>query len=57
MNGTEKFNKIIHKYPHPHTFITERPFLTRRRFFQAVGTAEQSEERDLRAADRSALAH
>jgi hypothetical protein len=37
MNGTEKFNKIIHKYPHPHTFITERPFLTRRRFFQAVG--------------------
>ncbi|HUQ95125.1 MAG TPA: DUF1501 domain-containing protein [Bryobacteraceae bacterium] len=37
MKGPDKFNQFLEKFPHRHKFITERPFFTRRRFFQALG--------------------
>ena len=37
MNGQEKFDKFIEKYPQPHMHCTRRPHLSRRRFFQIAG--------------------
>jgi hypothetical protein len=38
MNGQEKFDKLIRKYPHPVASFSARPHLTRRRFFNLAGT-------------------
>lgn len=37
MKGQDKFNRFVEKHPHFHKFITEKPFPTRRKFFQALG--------------------
>ena len=38
MNASEKFNRFIERYPHPHApNFFERPHWTRRRFFEVVG--------------------
>src|SRR5438876_6255421 len=37
MNGQEKFNKLIARFPHDHTFFYNRPHWTRRSFFQVLG--------------------
>jgi hypothetical protein len=37
MNGQEKFDKFIEKYPTPHQHFTRRPHLTRRKFFEVAG--------------------
>jgi hypothetical protein len=37
MNGQEKFDKFIEKYPTPHQHFTRRPHLTRRKFFEIAG--------------------
>src|ERR1019366_8468542 len=37
MNGQDKFDKLIEKYPHPHQHFTRRPHLTRRKFFEIAG--------------------
>jgi hypothetical protein len=38
MNGQEKFDKLIRKYPHPVASFSARPHLTRRHFFNLAGT-------------------
>jgi hypothetical protein len=35
--GQDKFQKIIEKYPHPYRTFSNRPFFTRRKFFEVVG--------------------
>ncbi|MDQ2899393.1 MAG: DUF1501 domain-containing protein [Acidobacteriota bacterium] len=37
MDGQEKFNKLVAKYPPPRQLFFERPHLSRRRFFEVVG--------------------
>src|ERR1035438_4899385 len=37
MNGQDKFDKLIEKYPTPHQHFTRRPHLTRRKFFEVAG--------------------
>ena len=37
MDGQEKFNKLLAKYPPPNQLFFERPHLSRRRFFEIVG--------------------
>jgi len=37
MNGQEKFDKFVEKYPTPHMHFTRRPHLTRRKFFEIAG--------------------
>ncbi|MBI3681439.1 MAG: DUF1501 domain-containing protein [Acidobacteria bacterium] len=37
MTGQEKFDRFLKKHPHPHKFFSERPFYTRRTFFEALG--------------------
>lgn len=37
MKGQDKFNRFLEKHPHDHTFLTERPFLSRRTFFEVLG--------------------
>ncbi len=37
MNGQEKFDKFIEKYPTPHQHFTRRPNLSRRKFFEIAG--------------------
>jgi hypothetical protein len=38
MNEQEKFDKLFQKYPHPVKSFYARPHITRRRFFNIVGT-------------------
>jgi hypothetical protein len=38
MNGQERFDKVIRKFPHPVASFSERPHLTRRRFISLAGT-------------------
>ena len=38
MNEQEKFEKQFRKYPHPVATFSQRPHLTRRRFFNIAGT-------------------
>src|SRR5271165_6168048 len=38
MNGQDRFDKLIRKYPHPVASFSARPHLTRRRFFNLAGT-------------------
>jgi hypothetical protein len=37
MNGQDKFNRFVEKYPHSHTPFYRRPHATRRQFFQLLG--------------------
>jgi len=37
MDGQEKFEQFLKKYPHPHKPFFERPHFTRRRFFEIAG--------------------
>ncbi|MBL8229016.1 MAG: DUF1501 domain-containing protein [Bryobacterales bacterium] len=37
MKGQEKFDRFVAKYPHSHKFFFDRPFLTRRTFFNVLG--------------------
>lgn len=37
MNGQNKFDKFVEKYPHPHRNFFERPHLSRRSFFSLAG--------------------
>jgi hypothetical protein len=37
MNGQEKFEKLLRKYPHPVKAFSEKPHLTRRRFLNLAG--------------------
>lgn len=37
MKGQEKFDKFVNRYPHSHQFFFDRPFLTRRSFFNMLG--------------------
>src|SRR5438270_5826231 len=37
MYGQDKFQKFIEQYPHPHRTFSNRPFFTRRKFFDLVG--------------------
>jgi hypothetical protein len=37
MKGQEKFDKFVKKHPHSHDFFFERPFFSRRSFFQVLG--------------------
>ena len=37
MNGQDKFNRFVEKYPHNHTPFYRRPHATRRQFFQLLG--------------------
>jgi Protein of unknown function (DUF1501) len=37
MNGQDKFNRFVDKYPHDHTPFYRRPHATRRQFFQLLG--------------------
>ena len=37
MDGQEKFEQFLKKYPHPHKAFFERPHFTRRRFFEILG--------------------
>src|SRR6266481_8389323 len=37
MNGQDKFNRFVEKYPHDHTPFYRRPHATRRQFFQLLG--------------------
>ena len=38
MKGKEKFQKFVSKHPHVHAFPATRPRVTRRRFFELLGT-------------------
>jgi hypothetical protein len=38
MNSQEKFDRFLKRYPHPHKAFFERPHVTRRRFFEILGT-------------------
>src|SRR5947208_12789529 len=38
MNGQERFDKAIRRFPHPVASFSERPHLTRRRFMNLAGT-------------------
>lgn len=38
MDGQEKFDKLVSKYPHPHQAFFARPHISRRSFFELVGT-------------------
>jgi uncharacterized protein DUF1501 len=38
MNEHEKFERFLKRYPHPHPWFCDRPHLTRRRFFQIMGS-------------------
>ncbi len=37
MNGQNKFDKFVEKYPQPHRNFFERPHLSRRNFFSLAG--------------------
>ncbi|MBI3681442.1 MAG: DUF1501 domain-containing protein [Acidobacteria bacterium] len=37
MRGKEKFESFLSRHPHPHKNFFERPHVSRRRFFQALG--------------------
>ncbi len=37
MNGQDKFNRFVERYPHPHKCFFDRPHFTRRRFFEILG--------------------
>ncbi|MCS7025599.1 MAG: DUF1501 domain-containing protein [Bryobacteraceae bacterium] len=37
MKGQENFDRFVAKHPHSHRFFFDRPFLSRRTFFQLVG--------------------
>ncbi len=37
MIGQEKFTKFVEKYPHPHRTFSQRPDISRRKFFQVAG--------------------
>lgn len=37
MQGLDKFNRFLNRWPHPHKWFFERPHLTRRRFFSLAG--------------------
>ncbi|MDQ2948589.1 MAG: DUF1501 domain-containing protein, partial [Acidobacteriota bacterium] len=37
MDGQEKFQRFVEKYPHPHKTFFNRPHFTRRKFFQVAG--------------------
>src|SRR5438105_11738390 len=37
MHGQDRFLRFIEKYPHPHRTFSNRPFVTRRKFFEIVG--------------------
>ncbi len=38
MNGHEKLDRFLQRYPHPHKWCFERPHLTRRHFLQIMGS-------------------
>ncbi len=38
MDRQEKFDKLVNKYPHPHQAFFARPHISRRTFFELVGT-------------------
>lgn len=37
MNSQQKFNRFLERHPHRHHFFAERPFFSRRGFFQLMG--------------------
>lgn len=37
MKGQDRFNRFVRRYPHNHKFFFERPFYSRRGFFQMMG--------------------
>lgn len=37
MKGQQKFNRFVQRHPHNHKFFAERPFYSRRGFFQMLG--------------------
>ena len=37
MIGQEKFDKFVNKYPHPHRSLFNRPYISRRGFFEVAG--------------------
>ena len=58
MEGQEKFERFIQRYPHPHKNFFERAHVTRRRFFEILGAGVTASYLcgKLRAADEVTLA-
>src|SRR5229473_1042726 len=58
MQGQDKFEHFLKRYPHPHKAFFDRPHITRRRFFQIVGSGVTASYLcgKLRAADETAVA-
>src|SRR5437879_4389976 len=58
MEGQDKFERFLKRYPHPHKAFFDRPHITRRRFFEIAGSGVTASWLcgKLRAAVRPAVA-